>query len=328
MKFLKSVVFSFLFGLSLLLFTGSVSAATPSSYARQTAQPRVWFDPKPTVFDVGGLPTPPSSTANDVVKTPGTTRSCEVRIKNIKTRSGNLVNVADSAMTKFNSVLTSVDSYYAGTVVASGYTVANYKTLRSDVSKKQADVDSALSALKADAVALSCTNLKASVEDFNKDARSLRKALEAYRSSLHKLINAVHGFKTVGGTPHPTCVPRPACLDNGTFCVQKLNANASYCPKPTDIPVPTCVPLPSCTGIGCLAKLDPRINWCKSSPAPTCVPLPSCYATGCLFKLDPNTNWCKPTPTCVPRPACLDQNPPCKIVQRENWCMSPVPVAY
>jgi hypothetical protein len=193
MKLRKLFSFS-LFASLLLVSVGPVSAQTnfERRNVKQNSEIRVQSTSEPR-------------------KTPeGRERSCEVIMRNTKTRSESLVKMARNMLTKFDSILSSVKNYYTGIVVPSGKTVPNYQQLIADTDAKKAAVEEALSKATSDLGSLSCENdnPKEAVMTFNNNMRAVKTALANYRTSIKNVIRAVHGFKRPTGSPKSTFLPR------------------------------------------------------------------------------------------------------------------------
>jgi chromosome segregation ATPase len=138
----------------------------------------------------------------------GLTRACQ----NIKTRSESLVKMANNMLTKFDSILASVQNYYTGTVVPSGKTVANYQNLVNDAQRRREAVQTALSTATTGATNLNCDGsaIRDDVLKYNKDMKVAKNALANYRTSIQKLIKAVYGFRrtTPSIRPKASLLPR------------------------------------------------------------------------------------------------------------------------
>jgi hypothetical protein len=247
---------------------------------RVSSTPRVWFDPKPsrTPWVIGDPKPSLRPRVSGDPKPSGSARACEVKVRNLRTRSENLVKTTTTVAGKFDSILKSVDNYYTGTLVPSGKTLSNYRQLMNNVQTTDAKVDAALAVVKTDIDALSCNtgNLEEAVKKFNTDVRAAKKALNENKGSI---VNVVKAVRSVGGKPGATLKP-------GT----------SPSPRVSVAPGATCKPVPSCIRDGCKLMLDPNENWCTYRPEgrrPSgCVPPPSCLLEGCKLKLDAGVNWC------------------------------------
>lgn len=126
----------------------------------------------------------------------GDMQSCQVRETAIKTRSEHLVQLATTMGRIFDSIASRVETYYTTKVLPDGKTVANYDALVADIQKRKDGVQQALLNAQSDILAFSCTtdNPKQHIVKFNNGMRVVKSALGLYRTSVRKLIVAVHSI--------------------------------------------------------------------------------------------------------------------------------------
>ncbi len=211
---------------AVLLFAAMPAVAASNSAGRDLERtvPPVRPSSEPSFVLPKGTPV--------TVQTPNGGKSCQAILTNIKTRSENLTKSVNSILIRFDAILLSVQNYYTGTVVPSGKTVANYQSMINDIQTKRAAVSTALAAAKADLSTLTCDggNPRDLVSKYNKDMRTVKSALIAYRSSIQNLIRAVHGFQK---SIRPSFSPRATFLPRGSGKpTPNTSARPYFSPKP------------------------------------------------------------------------------------------------
>lgn len=129
-------------------------------------------------------------------------QACQSRETAIKTRSSSLTRMANTMLEKFDSIAARVKEYY----VKSGKTVANYDTLVATVATKRAAVLTALSAASTEVSAFDCTTNEAKnhMMKYQSEMKSVKQALNEYRTSIKNLIVAVRSESN----PRPSMSPK------------------------------------------------------------------------------------------------------------------------
>ena len=211
-------------------FTGPVGAVgKPFDFPNQEFSPKPLVSPRPTFSPKPERSFEPKESPKD-----GTKVSCDARLSAIKTRSGSLVKLANDILTKFDSIVLGVESYYTGKVVPSGQTVSNYADLVKDIQAKKAVVQKDLSQASTDLAGFNCTtgDAKTLLVKFNQDMRDVKSALAEYRTSIKNLIVAVRGV--VGGTEGGKPSGSPRSFSPKPF----RTPSESFRPFPTKSPFP------------------------------------------------------------------------------------------
>lgn len=119
---------------------------------------------------------------------------CQSKETAIKKRSTHMGNLANTMITKFDSIATRVETYYTSKVIPGGKTVANYDDLVADIQNKKDAVQTALTQAQASANSFTCdsNNPREQALQFRKDVLTVIGALKDYRTSVKNLIVAVH----------------------------------------------------------------------------------------------------------------------------------------
>lgn len=126
--------------------------------------------------------------------------ACETHVKVINLRQKNIIAHAERIQNRLTKLTNAVKAYYTEKLVPQGKTVANYDSLVSDVTAKEALLVAALEKVKADTNGLTCekNQTKTQFAAFRTDAQALFKTFKNYRQSVLQLMQAVR--KTAGTT--------------------------------------------------------------------------------------------------------------------------------
>lgn len=139
--------------------------------------------------------TPEAETEDEIESSnPGKIRSCDARLKNLKKRASSLVRLTENMQDKFSKIEEKVTNFYTTKVLTSGTTVANYATLKTEITTKKSAIQTALTAAQNTVDTFSCAtgDIKIEVTKFRDDMLDVKLALKEYRTSVKNLIVAVH----------------------------------------------------------------------------------------------------------------------------------------
>jgi len=155
-----------------------------------------------------------NAAANKAVATTGQTtgaqklteaklKVCQNKEAAIQKRNDALTKMANTMLTKFDSIATRVETYYTGTVVPSGKTVSTYDTLVADIATKKSIIQTDLTKATTDAATFNCTSddPKGQLTLFRTDMQTVKQDLKDYRTSIKNLIVAV---RSISGTTEST----------------------------------------------------------------------------------------------------------------------------
>jgi|GEM_PF-2301084 len=129
---------------------------------------------------------------------------CQQHQADINKKIANLSTKAQNHLTAFNNVFTKVQAFQS----SHNLSVSNYDTLVADATAKQTAATTAVNALKSVSVTVDCSTADpaSSIATVQTAASDARTALQAYRSSLLALVNAL---LDAGATPSPSISPTP-----------------------------------------------------------------------------------------------------------------------
>lgn len=136
-------------------------------------------------------------------------KSCEVRMDNIKNRSESLSERAQKMEDNFGALALKVENYYTTKLVPAGVSVSNYDSLVSDIATKKAAVDAALAEAKSKTASFDCTDIttaKTNVSEYRTAMQKVIAALKEYKTSIKNLIVAVR--TAAGKVPKPSSSPK------------------------------------------------------------------------------------------------------------------------
>ena len=132
---------------------------------------------------------------------------CQNKEAAIQKRNDALTKMANTMLTKFDSIATRVETYYIGTVVPSGKTVSNYDALVADIAAKKSIARADLDKASISNTTFSCTSddPKGQLSLFRTDMQTVRQGLKDYRTSIKNLIVAVRSVtETTESTSNST----------------------------------------------------------------------------------------------------------------------------
>lgn len=124
--------------------------------------------------------------------------ACQVHVKVIKIREGNIASHAARVESRLNKLTLAVEKYYTETLVPAGKVLPNYDDLVSDVSSKQAALTPLIEKIQADSEGITCdkNQAKAQFTTFRLDMQNLLKAFKSYQLSV---LHLMQGVKSVAG---------------------------------------------------------------------------------------------------------------------------------
>lgn len=128
---------------------------------------------------------------------------CQNKEASIQKRNDALTKMANTMLTKFDSIAARVEIYYTDKAVASGKTISNYDALLVEIAAKRSAVQTDLDKATADALAFECTSdsPKGQLTQFRIDMQGVKQGLKDYRTSIKNLIVAI---RSVTGTAEST----------------------------------------------------------------------------------------------------------------------------
>ena len=142
------------------------------------------------------------------------TQVCKARENIIKNRLQHMEKFVNTTFETFDKISTRTQDFYKNTVVPTGKTVPNYDTLVTTIQTKKTAAQTALTAMQTDMNGFSCdaTDPKGVLLRLQTYMKTIKTALQEYRTSIKNLITAVHGVATQGrflpsGTPKVTFIP-------------------------------------------------------------------------------------------------------------------------
>lgn len=143
------------------------------------------------------------------IDTTGSVKSCQARESAIVQRMDQLVKLVTNMENVFDKIATRVESYYNNTVVPSGKSVPNYTTLVNDIQINRNLVQTSLDKTRSDFSSFGCTseNARNLLIQFRTDMQNVKDALKNFRTSVNKLIVAVHTVSSKIPTTPPTAEP-------------------------------------------------------------------------------------------------------------------------
>ncbi len=140
---------------------------------------------------------------------------CEARSSVIKGRLKSLNARAKIIHEGHEKIYLRVDKFYNEKLVANGYKLSNYDTLKKNVEDNKAKVIALHSALKDTGEGFDCNSddPKGEVDAFKEDMKELILANKAYKDSIHVFVKAVRDLaktaklEKISVTPVPTMIP-------------------------------------------------------------------------------------------------------------------------
>ena len=107
---------------------------------------------------------------------------------------------------KFDAIAAKVQDYYTSKLVPAGKTVSNYDALVADIQTKKSAIQTALTKAQTDISGFSCTGSdpKGLLKKFSEDMKSVKQALNDYRTAIKNLIVAVHSVTGEENRANPT----------------------------------------------------------------------------------------------------------------------------
>lgn len=138
---------------------------------------------------------------------------CNQRAANVSMRFKNLLSLGMKSHENLDETVTRVDDFYNSKLISAGYTLPNYTVLKSDITTKQANVNTLLDKAKVDGQSFSCDSddPKTQADTFRQDVQSLILANKAYRISVRTFVVSVRDLalkaKMAKLSPSPAVSP-------------------------------------------------------------------------------------------------------------------------
>lgn len=124
-------------------------------------------------------------------------KACQAKEDSLTKRSTQLKNLATNMQEKFDKTAEKIKEYYTSKVLPSGKTVSNYDSLVADIQSKKEAVKTAVDKSIIDINGFTCDgeDPKGQMTLFRDDMKSVKSALQDYRTSIKNLIVAVRSAK-------------------------------------------------------------------------------------------------------------------------------------
>lgn len=140
---------------------------------------------------------------------PGSLKSCLARESAVTNRFDKLTQLATNMEEKFDAIATRVEEYYTSKVLPTNKTVTNYDALVADIAASKQTIKTGLVLAKADVTGFSCTgeDPKGQIAKYNDDMKVVIQELKDFRTSINKLIVAVHSVTGETESNKPSVSP-------------------------------------------------------------------------------------------------------------------------
>ncbi len=189
-KIVRGLFFGFLIVSAFLVYSRSQAQAITSASSPGQLQKNLKSDFKKFATTAA---VPKATRASELAE-----KACEVHVKVIKLRQGNIASHAAKVEERLNKLTLAVEKYYTEKLVPAGKILPNYDALVADVSSKQAALDPLIEKIQADSEGLTCDKNQARGQftTFKGDIQKLLKAFKDYRLSV---IHLMQGVKSIAG---------------------------------------------------------------------------------------------------------------------------------
>lgn len=123
-------------------------------------------------------------------------KACEARETAISKRMEMLGRLSTNILTKFSNITDRVVEFYESKMVPEGKTLSNYDELIANINAKKEAVSNALSTAQGSTFSCDSDDPKGQLETFRDNMKSVKSALQEYRSSIKDLIVAIRSLNS------------------------------------------------------------------------------------------------------------------------------------